>query len=472
MTDNYKKVESVLSVVSVVSEVMSVTNEPQQLLDVVLDTLLDVLEVDCCWFQLITLDDHRLWLAAYRGFSSDMKLELGTMGMGHSVGGQVAGLGDIVVIPDLSHDRGRGLSSFNQAGFYSLAAVPLRTYRIQGVMGIASRAKKGFSKEFVELLTVLAGMVGVALDKADIYHRVLVKTKKLKARGPVDTVPKQEPADLYQDFVAEIRRAARVDWSAVGIIEGSDVHLFIADGTVNDSRDIVVETVPLAATAMPQVIAYGKALEEKDPAKINSLMVDQDGLESSVKSAVYVPLKVAGDVFGAMVIASYSHDAFSQQEISHLENCVQKISLPLRQEILSGKHTVKEEVPPAIATLIRGLFREAPGTASSEVESKLILSYSSDRIQLDFTANEVSVDGRPVALTPAEYRLFYTLVNNEGHVLPEKELEVAVWGDASGERRTLLKMNIEHLKQKLRGEVPLPDIIIKIPGSGYRFYAQ
>lgn len=212
MAGDYKKTEKIFYIMTAVSEVLSVSNEPQQLLDMVLDTLLEVLKIDCCWVQLVSLESRKLWLAAHRSFTPDMKQEMDSMELGRSLGNQVAGLGHKIVIADISRDREYGLSSFSKAGLRSLVAVPLRTHHTQGVMGIASRTGMRFGTEVTELLTVIASLVGMALDKARLYQKALVREKTRKeaekesARIIAET--KQKLVQLAEEIKEEAKREA------------------------------------------------------------------------------------------------------------------------------------------------------------------------------------------------------------------------------------------------------------------------
>jgi len=212
MAGNYKKPEDIFFIISAVSEVLSVSNEPQQLRDMVLDTLLEVLKIDCCWVQSLNLESRKLWLAAHRGFTPDMEREIGSMDLGQNFGNQVAGLGHKIVIPDLSQDTEYGLTSFSKAGLRSLVAVPIRTYRTQGVMGIASRAKRQFPAEMSELLTVIASLVGVALDKADLFQRILALEKQLSTGIRLSVASHPGDGDVNQDLAADLKEAVE-EWT-------------------------------------------------------------------------------------------------------------------------------------------------------------------------------------------------------------------------------------------------------------------
>jgi transcriptional regulator with GAF, ATPase, and Fis domain len=177
MSDGYRNADKLLSIISEVNDVLSLSNQPQNLLDMVLDTLLKLLKVDCCWVQLYQSENHILQIAACRGFTQDMKQEIDSMDFEHSLSHQVAALGYEISISDLSRDGKYRLSSFSKAGFYSVVAVPLMTYRVEGVMGIASSGKR-FPTGISKLLAVIAGLVSTALGKVYFYQREPAGGKK------------------------------------------------------------------------------------------------------------------------------------------------------------------------------------------------------------------------------------------------------------------------------------------------------
>ena len=176
------------------------TNEPQQLLEMALDTLLEKLRVDCCWIQLIDMENQQLSLVAHRGFTPDMKLQIVSSSLESSLGMRVAGLGYKIIIPDLNKDEEYGLSAFQQAGYVSLLTVPIETYRIHGIIGVASSNKQHFDKEFAELLSVIGGLVGMALNKVLLY---------LKSRDEVPLNSADSASDEFSERPAEVTDKTR-----------------------------------------------------------------------------------------------------------------------------------------------------------------------------------------------------------------------------------------------------------------------
>jgi hypothetical protein len=197
---------SILTIIKDINEVLALSNEPQQLINMTLDTLTESLRMECCWVQTINTSAHSLQLTADRGFNAEMRRELSLMELGNRFSEQIVGLGNEIVIPDLSNDGRYGLSSFRAAGYRWLVAVPLMTYRVHGILGIASRSKKRLHREIVDLITVVAGLIGTALNRSDLSRPVIFPDRwggnRSAANEPLPPIvepPIPEKSSAYQE---------------------------------------------------------------------------------------------------------------------------------------------------------------------------------------------------------------------------------------------------------------------------------
>ncbi|WP_294550451.1 response regulator transcription factor [uncultured Pseudoflavonifractor sp.] len=87
---------------------------------------------------------------------------------------------------------------------------------------------------------------------------------------------------------------------------------------------------------------------------------------------------------------------------------------------------------------------------------------------VDPAARRVSVDGRPVGLSPKEFDLLLQLVSHPGAAMPRQLLLETVWGaDRPRGERTL----DTHIKQVRRAIGPYAGCIVTLRGVGYRFDA-
>jgi signal transduction protein with GAF and PtsI domain len=184
--------DRVFSTIRDINETLALTNEPGRLINMSLDTLSQVMGIECCWIQTVDEARHHR-LSAQRGLSPEMQAELAALDMGQGLAEEIIGLGHRVVIPDLSTDGAYGLASFRKAGFKWLVAVPLMTYRVHGILGIASRSKKTLKKETPELTMVIGGLIGTALNKSRLFQKSLKKSKPNQPRPEGAAKPLKRP---------------------------------------------------------------------------------------------------------------------------------------------------------------------------------------------------------------------------------------------------------------------------------------
>ncbi|MFH1652290.1 MAG: response regulator transcription factor [Chloroflexota bacterium] len=114
---------------------------------------------------------------------------------------------------------------------------------------------------------------------------------------------------------------------------------------------------------------------------------------------------------------------------------------------------------------VQAVLRRTQGVSISEQERP----FASGRLTVDFGRNEVLVDGKSVKLTSTERKLLYYLIRNEGRILSHENLLAKIWGETYIDGRDLLRVHIQHLRQKLEDNPETPSIIVTEHGTGYKF---
>ncbi len=114
---------------------------------------------------------------------------------------------------------------------------------------------------------------------------------------------------------------------------------------------------------------------------------------------------------------------------------------------------------------VQAVLRRAHGIAVSEEERP----FTSGKLTVDFGSNEVFLDKKPVKLTSTERKLLHYLIRNEGRILSHESLLSKIWGDNYIDARDLLRVHIQHLRQKLGDNTESPTIIVTEHGMGYKF---
>ena len=89
-------------------------------------------------------------------------------------------------------------------------------------------------------------------------------------------------------------------------------------------------------------------------------------------------------------------------------------------------------------------------------------------LKVDLEKRAVSVAGRPVQLTPHEFKLLRLLVVNRGKLLTHSAILREVWGRAYTDESHYLHVYVSQLRRKIEPEPTRPRYILTEPGAGYR----
>ncbi|HEV2174374.1 MAG TPA: response regulator transcription factor [Nitrospira sp.] len=88
---------------------------------------------------------------------------------------------------------------------------------------------------------------------------------------------------------------------------------------------------------------------------------------------------------------------------------------------------------------------------------------------VNFDRREVTLDQKPVKLTPTEYDLLKYMIEHAGKVLTHRMLLQEVWGQDYVDQAQYLRVFIGQLRKKLEKDPTRPRFILTDPGVGYRF---
>jgi two-component system KDP operon response regulator KdpE len=94
--------------------------------------------------------------------------------------------------------------------------------------------------------------------------------------------------------------------------------------------------------------------------------------------------------------------------------------------------------------------------------------FHADRLTVDLTRHEVTIDGQTASLTPTEYDILRVLIQHAGKVLTHQQLIHLVWGNKYEADAHLLRVNISNLRRKIETDPSWPRHVLTEPGVGYR----
>jgi two-component system KDP operon response regulator KdpE len=123
--------------------------------------------------------------------------------------------------------------------------------------------------------------------------------------------------------------------------------------------------------------------------------------------------------------------------------------------------------PFAMAELVARVKTRLPRdtTTSTPVQKPTLIRLGS--LTIDIVGRKAMVDGKPVNLTPTEFRLLAYLARHPGCAIPHRVLLTAVWGPEFCDQVDYLHLYIRYLRQKLERNPCQPKRIKTERGIGY-----
>ena len=101
-----------------------------------------------------------------------------------------------------------------------------------------------------------------------------------------------------------------------------------------------------------------------------------------------------------------------------------------------------------------------------------IASYAFGSVRIDFEKYEITVGGEPIRMTQLEIKLLRYFVENEGRLIPRRELLENVWGVPGNLNTRAPDQFIRRLRKALEPDPANPRHFLTLRDAGYRFVAE
>ncbi|MBL8162150.1 MAG: response regulator transcription factor [Anaerolineae bacterium] len=114
---------------------------------------------------------------------------------------------------------------------------------------------------------------------------------------------------------------------------------------------------------------------------------------------------------------------------------------------------------------VRALLRRAYGDLANTDANLLHVG----DLVIDRGRGQVRRGNQIIVLTPTEFRLLVCLAQHSGQALSRDQIIDAVWGyDADPNSEKMVNVHIRRLREKIEADPATPQLILTVPGVGYR----
>jgi DNA-binding response OmpR family regulator len=111
---------------------------------------------------------------------------------------------------------------------------------------------------------------------------------------------------------------------------------------------------------------------------------------------------------------------------------------------------------------IEALLRRVPFRGGQGIHQFGALRVDLKRGQITRSGNQVSLSGR-------ELQLLRYLMERAGQIVPRADILRTVWGYDTGTFTRTVDVHVASLRQKLEKDAKRPELILTVPGVGYKF---
>ena len=208
---------------------------------------------------------------------------------------------------------------------------------------------------------------------------------------------------------------------------------------------------------------------EKEGYKVTSAEDGQIGLDLALKQSFdFIILDVMLPSVDGIAITQKLRQEKIDTPILILTAKDDQVDRIIGLEIGADDYLTKPFSPREVLARMKAIFRriEPRNNQTVEAEPEYL---SSGQITADLTNYQVTVDGRPIELTPKEFELLVYFMKRKDRVIDRDTLLDRIWNfDFAGQSR-IVDVHVSHLREKIERDPKHPKYLITVRGFGYKF---
>ncbi len=292
-----------------------------------LDAILELTHAAAGRIWLLDPESNTLRNTVHRGLFPDAFAKPISFKLGDGLAGQVAISAQARHIDDVARSTEPALESIRTRGFVELASVPLTAReRVVGVMDIAARHHGELAAPTRDLLAVLGGAVGLAIENALLFDAARARQKEAESlyQAGMDVSSKLDLSQVLNTVTDRSRSLLNVDASALCLWD-------------EQKRWLVVGSESGPAEAFESRVGLGRRVAQKiQLLRVDSAHTEDDCITCAMIRAPFrqnhieTPLRIGDQVIGCLCVASARSRVFSDREIQVLGGLADQAAIAIQ----------------------------------------------------------------------------------------------------------------------------------------------
>lgn len=365
--------------------------------------------------------------------------------------GKVITTGEIFVTREAASDSElrEDLRAIVPAGWGG-ATVPIYSFQtIVGVMYVSVKLPREITVDEIRLLQTVADIAGNAIHRTKLHEQTQRRAEQLAAVNTLGQALAEtlEVEQIYERlYLATTQLLPHICGMVVSHYEAS-THKLISDYGRVDGKRLEANQLPVVTINPDGKGPQTEALTTRRPLIVNDLQARLPQASVHIplgetpvpKSGLYIPMLIKGEIFGTMVVQSYTPDRFTKDEADLLLTVANTTAVALENARLFGETNRRLQYLQAMRTIDSAI------TASLDLRVTLNVLLEQITAQLKVDASSILLlNSHSHILEYAAGRGFYT----QGITRARLRLGEGHAGRAALERRLISEPDMRVINQE------------------------
>jgi len=339
----YSSLESLslkAEVLQEINEMLGLSIDVDDLLSLIMDSVLRLMETDAGSILLLDKTGKRLIFKIAKGVKAD-EVKKFDVAVGEGIAGWVAEHNEPLIVPNPLEDKRFKREIAEEIGYlpYNILCVPLRSKRkLIGVIELINTlGREAFTIDDCELLLSISNQIAIVIENASLFHDLI---RRVSEKTVITEVARTVNSSLSLDKVLEtsmrlVTQIMRAEASSLMLLDEEKKELVFKVALGKKGEEVKEIRIPVGCGIAGYVAERGEPLIVPDVTKDPRFFKAADEKSGFItRSIICVPLKIKDRLIGVCEAINRVGGTFENDDIELFEAISLQIAIALENASL------------------------------------------------------------------------------------------------------------------------------------------